>query len=347
MIVVMKADATAAQIGAVIAKAEQMGCQTHPIYGEHRTVVALVGDLTHVTRETFNTMVGVSETLRIEEPYKLSSRTTRPENTVIEINGTGVKIGGPEIVVMAGPCSVESREQIIETAQAVKAAGAKVLRGGAFKPRTSPYDFQGHGLKGLEYLAEAREVTGLPVITEVMTVETVPMVAEYADILQIGARNMQNYGLLQAVGKVQKPVLLKRGMSGTIKEWLMCAEYIVSNGNYNVMLCERGIRTYETATRNTFDLNAVPVLKEQTHLPVVADPSHGTGLRELVPAMSRAAVAAGADALILEVHPDPDAAVSDGRQSLTLEEFATLMGSLRRIAEAVDRTIAEPVAELA
>ncbi|MEZ4560678.1 MAG: 3-deoxy-7-phosphoheptulonate synthase [Caldilineaceae bacterium] len=350
MIVVMKADATAAQIGAVIAKAEQMGCQTHPIYGEHRTVVALVGDLTHVTRETFNTMVGVSETLRIEEPYKLSSRTTRPENTVIEINGTGVKIGGPEIVVMAGPCSVESREQIIETAQAVKAAGAKVLRGGAFKPRTSPYDFQGHGLKGLEYLAEAREVTGLPVITEVMTVETVPMVAEYADILQIGARNMQNYGLLQAVGKVQKPVLLKRGMSGTIKEWLMCAEYIVSNGNYNVMLCERGIRTYETATRNTFDLNAVPFVKNTSHLPVVADPSHGTGLRELVPAMSRASIAAGADALILEVHPDPDRAVSDGRQSLTLEGFAELMQSLRRVAVAMDRYVGEapddPVAEL-
>lgn len=350
MIVVMKADATAAQIGAVIAKAEQMGCKTHPIYGEHRTVVALVGDLTHVTRETFNTMAGVGETLRIEEPYKLSSRTTRPENTVIDINGIGIKIGGPEIIVMAGPCSVESRDQIIEIAKAVKAAGAKILRGGAFKPRTSPYDFQGHGLKGLEYLAEAREVTGLPVITEVMTVETVPMVADYADILQIGARNMQNYGLLQAVGKVQKPVLLKRGMSGTIKEWLMCAEYIVSNGNYNVMLCERGIRTYETATRNTFDLNAVPFVKQTSHLPVVADPSHGTGLRELVPAMSRASIAAGADALILEVHPDPDRAVSDGRQSLTLEAFADLMQSLRRVAVAMDRFVgeapADPVAEI-
>ncbi len=343
MIVVMKPGATAAEIGAVIRKAESMGAKTHPIYGDNRTVVALVGDLTRVNREVFDQMEGVMHTLRIQEPYKLSSRTTRPENSVIEVAAGRVRIGGPEIVIMAGPCSVESRDQIIEIAHAVKAAGATVLRGGAFKPRTSPYDFQGLGLKGLEYLAEAREATGLPVITEVMREEQVPMVAEYADILQIGARNMQNYGLLQAVGKQTKPVMLKRGISGTIRELLMCAEYIVSNGNYNVMLCERGIRTYETATRNTFDLNAVPVLKEQTHLPVVADPSHGTGLRELVPAMSRAAVAAGADALILEVHPDPDAAVSDGRQSLTLEEFARLMHSLRRVAEAIDRRILEPV----
>ena len=350
MIVVMKPEATAAQIGAVIAKAEQMGCQTHPIYGEERTVVALVGDLTHVTREVFDAMTGVAHTLRIQEPYKLSSRTTRPENTVIELPGTDIRIGGTEIVVMAGPCSVESRQQIIETAIAVKETGAKVLRGGAFKPRTSPYDFQGHGLKGLEYLAEAREVTGLPVITEVMTVETVPMVAEYADILQIGARNMQNYGLLHAVGKVQRPVMLKRGMSGTIKEWLMCAEYIISNGNYNVMLCERGIRTYETATRNTFDLNAVPFVKQTSHLPVVADPSHGTGLRELVPAMARASVAAGADAIIMEVHHDPDKAISDGRQSLTFEQFGELMASLRRVAVAMDRFVGEapasPLAEL-
>ena len=344
MIVVMRPEATAAQIGAVIAKAEEMGCKTHPIYGDNRTVVALVGDLTGLTREVFDAMAGVNNTLRIQEPYKLSSRTTRPDDTVIDIGGQ-VKLGGREIIVMAGPCSVENRDQIIEIAKAVKAAGAKVLRGGAFKPRTSPYDFQGHGLKGLEYLAEAREVTGLPVITEVMTVETVPMVAEYADILQIGARNMQNYGLLHAVGKVQKPVLLKRGMSGTIKEWLMCAEYIVSNGNYNVMLCERGIRTYETATRNTFDLNAVPFVKHTSHLPVVADPSHGTGLRELVPAMSKASIAAGADALILEVHPDPDRAMSDGRQSLTLEAFTELMADLRRVAVAVDRFVGEAPGE--
>ena len=347
MIVVMKPGATAAEIGAVIRKAESLGCKTHPIYGDNRTVVALVGDLTRLTRETFDQMDGVLQTMRIQEPYKLLSRTTRPDNTIIDIAEGRVRVGGEAVVVMAGPCSVEGRSQIIEIAHAIKEAGATVLRGGAFKPRTSPYDFQGLGLKGLEYLADARAATGLPVITEVMREEQVQMVAEYADILQIGARNMQNYGLLQAVGKQQKPVMLKRGISGTIRELLMCAEYIVSNGNYNVMLCERGIRTYETATRNTFDLNAVPVLKQQTHLPVVADPSHGTGLRELVPAMSRAAVAAGADALILEVHPDPDNAVSDGRQSLTLEEFTTLMQSLRRVAEAVDRKIAEPEMMLA
>jgi len=338
MIVVMKPGATKTEISAVIQKAEQMGANVHPIYGENRTVVALVGDMTRVTREVFDDMEGVHQTMRIQEPYKLASRSARPDNTIIDI-GHGVQIGGPEVVVMAGPCSVESRDQIIESAIAVKAAGGKVLRGGAFKPRTSPYDFQGMGEQGLKYLAEAREITGLPIITEVMTVETVPLVVEYADILQIGARNMQNYGLLQAVGKVQRPVMLKRGISGMIKELLMCAEYIVSGGNTQVMLCERGIRTYETATRNTFDLNAIPVLKQTSHLPVVADPSHGTGLRELVPAMSRAAVASGADALIIEIHRDPDNAMSDGRQSLTHEDFATLMVSMRRIAEAVDRYI--------
>lgn len=345
MIVIMKAGATPDEIQSVIRKAGSLGVQTHPIYGENRTVVALVGDLTRVSRETFNAMDGVAETMRIQEPYKLSSRTARPHDTVIEV-GT-VKIGGPEIVIMAGPCSVEGREQIIEHAIAVKEAGAHILRGGAYKPRTSPYSFQGLGVKGLEYLAEAREITGLPIITEVMTVETLPAVAEYADILQIGARNMQNYGLLQAVGKTSRPVMLKRGMSGTIEELLMCAEYIVSNGNYNVMVCERGIRTYETATRNTFDLNAVPVLKQRSHLPVVADPSHGTGYREYVPAMSRASIAAGADALILEVHPDPDNALSDGRQSLDMKEFAKLVESLRRVAEAVDRKVAPPVGDVA
>lgn len=348
MIVIMKPGATAAEIGAVIRKAEQFGLQTHPIYGENRTVVALVGNLTAITREAFDAMSGVLQTVRIEEPYKLASRSTRPDNTVIDVRGGVVKVGGSAVVVMAGPCSVESRSQIIEIAHAVKEAGATVLRGGAFKPRSSPYDFQGMGLKGLEYLAEARAATGLPIITEVMREEQVPMVAEYADILQIGARNMQNYGLLQAVGKVKTPVLLKRGISGLIKELLMCAEYIVSNGNYNVMLCERGIRTYETATRNTFDLNAIPVLKQTSHLPVVADPSHATGLRELVAPMSKAAVAAGADALIIEVHPDPDKALSDGRQSLSLEDFAKLMHDVRRIAEAVDREIATlPILEIA
>lgn len=339
MIVVMKPGATAAEIDAVTRRAEEMGCRPHPIYGEARTVIALVGDLTRVSREVFDEMNGVAQTMRIQEQHKLTNRTTRPENTVIHLAGSDVRIGGNEVVVMAGPCSVESREQIIECALAVKEAGGRVLRGGAFKPRTSPYDFQGMGEEGLQYLAAARELTGLPIITEVMTVEQVPLVSEYTDILQIGARNMQNYGLLNAVGKVDKPVMLKRGMSGLLKELLMCAEYIASNGNYNIMLCERGIRTYESATRNTFDLNAVPVLKQSTHLPVVADPSHGTGYREYVPAMAKAAVAAGADALIIEVHPDPDKAASDGRQSLSLDAFATLMTDLRRVAEAVDRTI--------
>ncbi|MCC6168053.1 MAG: 3-deoxy-7-phosphoheptulonate synthase [Caldilineaceae bacterium] len=343
MIVVMKPNATPEEIKEVIQRAEAMGVQTHPIYGQQRTVVALVGDLTRVSREVFNAMDGVRETVRIQEPYKLSSRAARPENTVVELAGGRVRVGGPEIIVMAGPCSVEDRQQTIEVAHAVKEAGAKILRGGAFKPRTSPYSFQGLGLKGLEYLADAREATGLPIITEVMTVDAVPMVAEYADILQIGARNMQNYGLLQAVGKVQRPVMLKRGMSGTIEELLMCAEYIISNGNTQVMVCERGIRTYETATRNTFDLNAVPVLKQNSHLPVVADPSHGTGYREYVPAMSRAAIAAGADALILEVHPDPDNAASDGRQTLSVEAFGQLMVNLNRIADAVDRYVGDRV----
>jgi 3-deoxy-7-phosphoheptulonate synthase len=345
MIVVMKPEASKAEIQAVIQRAESMGCKPHPIYGEARTVIALVGDLTRVSREVFDEMNGVANTMRIQEQHKLTNRTTRPEPTIIHLPGSDVRIGGQEVVVMAGPCSVESRSQIIEAAIAVKEAGARVLRGGAFKPRTSPYDFQGMGEEGLKYLAEAREITGLPIITEVMTVEQVPLVSEYADILQIGARNMQNYGLLNAVGKVDKPVMLKRGMSGLIKELLMCAEYIASNGNYNILLCERGIRTYETATRNTFDLNAVPVLKQSTHLPVVADPSHGTGYREFVPAMAKAAVAAGADALIIEVHSDPDKAVSDGRQSLDYETFATLVRDLRRIAEAVDRTLPEPESE--
>jgi 3-deoxy-7-phosphoheptulonate synthase len=345
MIVVMKPGATKAEIEAVMQRAEGMGCKPHPIYGEARTVIALVGDLTGVSREVFDEMNGVANTMRIQEQHKLTNRTTRPEPTVIHLPGSDVRIGGQEVVVMAGPCSVESRSQIIEAAIAVKEAGARVLRGGAFKPRTSPYDFQGMGEEGLKHMAEAREITGLPIITEVMTVEQVPLVAEYADILQIGARNMQNYGLLNAVGKVDRPVMLKRGMSGLIKELLMCAEYIASNGNYNIMLCERGIRTYETATRNTFDLNAVPVLKQSTHLPVVADPSHGTGYREFVPAMAKAAVAAGADALIIEVHSDPDKAVSDGRQSLDYETFAKLVRDLRRIAEAVDRTLPEPEAE--
>ncbi len=340
MVVVMKEQATPTEIENVIQRAESMGAQTQPIYGDNHTVIALVGDLTQVQRNTFDAMAGVQKTVRIQDPYKLASRTTNPEGTVIDIGG--VRFGGDQVVVMAGPCSVESRDQIIETAIAVKEAGASVLRGGAFKPRTSPYSFQGLGEEGLKYLVEAREITGLPVISEVMTIEAIDLVAEYVDILQIGARNMQNYGLLQAVGKTNRPVMLKRGISGEIQELLMCAEYILSNGNMQVMLCERGIRTYETATRNTFDLNAIPVLKRASHLPVVADPAHGTGDWELVSPMSLAAVAAGADALILEVHPDPEAAMSDGDQSLKPARFADLMCSLHKVAEAVGRSIATP-----
>jgi len=339
MIVVMKPGATAAEIGAVIRKAESMGVKTHPIYGDNRTVVALVGDLTRVTREIFDQMDGVMHTLRIQEPYKLSSRTTRPENSVIEIAEGCVRIGGNPVVVMAGPCSVESREQIIEIAHAIKEAGGAILRGGAYKPRSSPYSFQGLGEEGLRYLAEAREQTGLPIITEVMTPEDIEVVGDYADILQVGARNTQNYSLLRALGKQPKPVFLKRGMSATIQELLMSAEYILSGGNMNVMVGERGIRTYETATRFTFDVNAIPVLKELSHLPVVADPAHGTGKWNLVTPIAKAAVAAGADSLMVEVHPNPAAAWSDGAQSLTLERFAQMMRELRPVAEAVGRSL--------
>ena len=320
MIVVMKPNATAGEIGAVIARVQELGLTPHPIHGEEHTVVAIVGNERKIDKELFEVMPGVEKTMVVMHPFKLASRTSKPEDTVIALNG--VKIGGKKLAIMAGPCSVESRSQVLETAWAVKEAGATILRGGAFKPRSSPYSFQGLGLKGLEYLAEA-----------------VPMVAEYADILQIGARNMQNYGLLHAVGRIQRPVLLKRGLMSTIEELLMSAEYILSNGNYRVMLCERGIRTFETYTRNTFDLNAVPVIKQLSHLPVIADPSHATGKSELVIAMSRAAIAAGADGLILEVHPTPETALSDGAQSLRPEKFADLMQQLKRIAAAMDRDL--------
>lgn len=337
MIIVMKANSTAAEIGAVIAKVQEAGAVPHPIYGIERTVVAVVGETRSVNPKTFMQMPGVEGITSISAPYKLASRESHPEDTIIKING--VEIGGKELVVMAGPCSVESRTQVLETAHAVKEAGAQILRGGAFKPRSSPYSFQGMGLKGLEILAEAREMYGLYIITEVMTPEAVPMVTEYADILQIGARNMQNYGLLHAVGRVQRPVMLKRGMMSSMEEWLMSAEYILAGGNYRVMLCERGIRTFEKYTRNTFDLNAVPVLKQLSHLPVIADPSHGTGRWDAVTAMARAGVAAGADGLMIEVHPNPAEALSDGPQSLKPERFADLMRQVKRVAEAVDRTM--------
>jgi 3-deoxy-7-phosphoheptulonate synthase len=273
----------------------------------------------------------------VARPFKRASRDFHPQDTVVPING--VQVGGEQVIVMAGPCAVESEEQLLESARAVKEAGAHVLRGGAFKPRTSPYSFQGLGEKGLRLLAQARAETGLPIVTEVMEPQTVPLVTTFADILQVGARNMQNYALLHAVGEAQRPVLLKRGMMSTIEELLMAAEYILSHGNNRVMLCERGIRTFETYTRNTLDISAVPMLKRLTHLPVVVDPSHGTGKWELVEPMARAAVAAGADGLMIEVHPHPEEALSDGAQSLKPERFAALMQSLRPIAEAVGRTL--------
>jgi 3-deoxy-7-phosphoheptulonate synthase len=282
-------------------------------------------------------MSGVERTVPVLRPFKLASREFHPQDSVFPING--VSIGGPQVIVMAGPCAVESREQLEETAQAVKAAGAQVLRGGAFKPRTSPYSFQGLGDEALRLLAEARAQTGLPIVTEVMAPEQVPLVTTFADILQIGARSMQNYALLHAVGESQRPVLLKRGMMSTIEELLMSAEYILSHGNHRVILCERGIRTFETYTRNTLDISAVPLLKQLSHLPVLVDPSHGTGKWELVAPVARAAIAAGADGLIVEVHPEPEKALSDGAQSLKPQRFADLMASLRPIAAAVGRTL--------
>ena len=336
MIIVMKHNATAGEIAGVIQHIESLGFQAHLSAGEERTIIGVIGDERPVEPEHFELFEGVERAVRILHPFKLASRDFHPEDSVVKING--LSVGGNQVVVMAGPCSVESREQLMETAAAVKAAGAHILRGGAWKPRTSPYAFQGLGLKGLELLREARDALHLPVVTEVMSPQDVTLVAQYADILQIGSRNMQNFALLSAVGQVQKPVLLKRGLMSTIEELLMAAEYILSQGNPRVMLCERGIRTFEPSTRNTFDINAIPVLKSLTHLPVIADPSHGTGKWELVAPVARAAVAAGADGLIVEVHCDPAHALSDGAQSLKPDKFARLVQDVRHIAEAIGRT---------
>jgi 3-deoxy-7-phosphoheptulonate synthase len=337
MFIAMKPHATQADFDAVVEKVRSLGLTPHPISGTERRVVAVVGNTGAVDPDDFAMLPGVAEALRVSQPFKLVSREVKEEDTVIDVDG--VQVGGRAITIMAGPCSVESRDQILETARAVKTAGASILRGGAWKPRTSPYEFQGLREEGLKLLALAREETGLKIVTEVMSTDTVPVVAEYADILQVGARNMQNYPLLERLGQIRKPIMLKRALSGTIREWLMAAEYIVAKGNPHVMLCERGIRTFENATRNTLDLNAVPVLKALTHLPVVVDPSHGIGLRAHVPAMARAAVAAGADGLIVEVHPCPEKALSDGQQSLTPGEFSGLMAQVRVIAGAVGRPL--------
>lgn len=337
MIVIMKSQAKMSNISAVIAKVEDAGYRVHLSEGEERTIIGIIGDGRPIERDQLERMPGVERCLPVLEPFKLASRDFKPTGTTFPIGQH--MVGGDEVILMAGPCSVESRSQIIETAHACKEAGAHILRGGAFKPRTSPYSFQGLGEEGLKYLAEAREQTGLPVITEVMEPALVPLVCEYADILQIGARNMQNYALLHAVGESQHPVMLKRGMSSLMKEWLMCAEYILGHGNARVMLCERGIRTFEQYTRNTFDINAIAVVKQLSHLPIIADPSHATGKWEYVAAAARAAVAAGADGLIIEVHPRPEEALSDGVQSLKPRRFGQLVEEMRRIAEVVGRRI--------
>jgi len=345
MMLVMNVEATAEQISQAVALIESRGLKAHLSQGEERTVIGIVGNTHAAQPEQFYRIPGVDRVVRISRPYKLASREFIPHDSTFPLDG--VQIGARGVVLIAGPCSVEDRVQLLETAHAVREAGGHALRGGAFKPRTSPYAFQGLGEEGLELLAEARQATGLPVVTEVMSPEQVGLVVKYADVLQIGARNMQNYALLHAAGESQHPVLLKRGMSATIEEMLMAAEYILSHGNRRVILCERGIRTFETATRNTTDINAVPVLKALTHLPVLLDPSHSTGYAQYVTAIARAAVAAGADGLIVEVHPKPEVALSDGAQSLLPEQFADLVRQVQRVAEAVDRCLAQSESQLA
>jgi len=338
MMIIMQTDATQQQITTVVERVEVNGLHAHLSQGEERTVIGVIGDGRMIFKDQFLHLPGVDRVIPISRPYKLASREFILENSLFPLDG--VNIGENGIVMIAGPCSVESRTQLLETAYAVREAGAHALRGGAFKPRTSPYSFQGLGEAGLEMLAEAREITGMPIVTEIMAPEHIPLLTRYADVLQIGARNMQNYALLNAVGESQHPVLLKRSMMASIDELLMAAEYILSHGNRRVMLCERGIRTFETATRNTTDINAVPVLKSLTHLPVLLDPSHSTGHWEYVTAIARAGIAAGADGLIVEVHSNPSEAMSDGGQSLKPERYAELVSQVRAISEAVGRSLA-------
>ncbi len=339
-IIVLKPDSTEENIRHIVKKLESRGLKANVSQGTERTIIGVIGDTSKVTEEEENAiraMTWVENVVRIIKPYKLASRDFKKENTEIAVRGN--VIGGKKIVVIAGPCAVENRTILMTIAEQVKKAGATFLRGGAYKPRTSPYSFQGLGEEGLQYLAEAREKTGLPVVTEIMDTKDIDVIVRYTDIIQIGARNMQNFRLLLEVGSCNKPVLLKRGLSATIKEWLMSAEYIMSRGNQQVILCERGIRTFETATRNTLDLSAVPLLKQVTHLPVIVDPSHGVGKWDLVVPMSKAAVAAGADALMIEVHSNPEEALSDGEQSLRPDLFAQLMQELKPIAYALGREI--------
>ncbi len=339
MLVVMQNHATQAEIARVVEAIEEMGYAARPMPGETRTTVGLVGNDGRVDGSRIEALPGVAEVIHVSKPYKQVSREWKTENTVVTI-APGVSFGGSEIVVIAGPCSVESEEQIISAARAVRDAGATALRGGAFKPRSSPYSFQGLGKRGLDLLAIARRETGLPIVTEALDEEGAHLVAEYADCIQIGARNMQNYSLLRAVGRINKPVLLKRGMAATITDLLMSAEYILAEGNGQVILCERGIRSFDTMARNLFDITAIPIVQRLSHLPMIADPSHGTGLRDKVIPMARAAVAAGADGVLVEVHPNPDRALSDGGQSLYPDQFARLIVELRAITSAIGRSLA-------
>jgi 3-deoxy-7-phosphoheptulonate synthase len=338
MMIIMNPGASKAQVAHVVAQIEANNLSAHVIEGVEQTIIGAVGESHSVQKEIFEILPGVLSVTRISKPYKLGSRQFHPANSVFQLDGFSV--GGDEIAIIAGPCSVESRTQLLEIAQAVREAGAHALRGGVFKPRTSPYVFQGLGEEGLEFLAEARELTGMPVVAEIMAVAQVDVMVKYVDVLQVGARNMQNYNLLRAIGETRTSVLLKRGLSATIEELLMASEYILSGGNTRVMLCERGIRTFETATRNTTDINAIPVLKSLTHLPVILDPSHSTGEAAYVASVAKAAIAAGADGLIIEVHNYPAHALSDGRQSLTPESFARLVKQVKSVAEAVDRRLA-------
>ncbi|OFW70446.1 MAG: 3-deoxy-7-phosphoheptulonate synthase, partial [Actinobacteria bacterium RBG_19FT_COMBO_54_7] len=335
--VVMSQEATPEQIEAVLRKIESFGLQTHPIYGVQKTVIGVIGDDKTKVVETMAGYSGIEQIIPILKPYKFASRETHPQNTVIDVSG--IAIGGDKIAIMAGPCAVESREQILNTARLVKMAGGCILRGGAYKPRTSPYSFQGLGEEGLKYLAEAREETGLPVITELTDPRNIDLFCEYTDIIQVGARNMQNFVLLTEIGRSGHPALLKRGPSSKIEDLLLAAEYIIKEGNLNIILCERGISTFETYTRNTLDLSAVAALKQLSHLPVVVDPSHSVGVANLIPAMSMASIAAGADGLLVEIHPNPNAALCDGPQSLDFETFTNLMQRMRKLAAAIGRDL--------
>jgi 3-deoxy-7-phosphoheptulonate synthase len=338
MIVAMQESATEEQIDAVIDAMEEAGVHVHRTTGEMQTILAAVGPTAGLELSKFEVLPGVMQVHRISSPYKLAGRAWRPQGTVVEF-ANGAAIGGQQVALIAGPCAIESREQIFSIAEAVKAAGGAFLRGGAFKPRSSPYSFQGLGIPGLELMREAAQANGLAIVSEVMEIAQIEAMLPYIDCFQVGARNMQNFNLLRELGQVRKPVLLKRGIAATVEELLLSSEYILSGGNYAVILCERGIRTYETATRNTMDISAIPVLKKLSHLPVVADPSHGTGRRDMVAPMAKAAVAAGADALLIEIHPNADKAVSDAAQTMYLEDFAKLTKELRVIAGAVGRTL--------